>query len=68
MDETKNVTDIFSKLNHDLQNDFAVIRFVAGNIRKKYTALDNLENKIEMIHHALDRANERLQEVFALLK
>ena len=58
MDDVKSAAGIFSKLQHDLQSDFAVIRFAAGNTQKN----------AEMIHHALDRANERLQAAFMLLK
>lgn len=64
----KSVKDIFSKLSHDLKNDFVIIRAAAGSIKKQVPQSDIIDKKTETINITLDTASQRLETAYALLK
>jgi hypothetical protein len=68
MSELTNTMEIFSKLSHDLKNDFIIIRALAGNIKKQSPQSDTINKKIEDINNVLNTASQRLDTVRALLK
>jgi len=63
-----NATEIIAKLSHDLRNDFAVIRAVAGVIKRKSPPSEMIDEKIETINEKVTQAMTRLDHVYALLK
>lgn len=68
MNKTNDIGHIFSKLSHDLRNDFAIIRAVAGNIKKKFPPSEIIDEKIETINESLNQAIKRLEITYTLLK
>ena len=68
MNELMKFTDIFSKLSHDLKNDFVIIRAAAGSIKKQFPQSDIIDKKIETINNTLNIAVQHLEIAYALLK
>lgn len=68
MNNTSEMKEIFSKLSHDLRNDFAVIRAVASIIKKKSPPSELIDEKIETINDILSQSIKRLEMTYALLK
>lgn len=68
MSELTSTMEIFSKLSHDLKNDFVVIRALAGSIKKQSPQPDVIDKKIEDINNVLNIASQRLDTVRTLLK
>lgn len=68
MNELTKITEIFSKLSHDLKNDFVIIRAAAGSIKKQSSQSAIIDQKIETINNTLNTANHRLEMAYALLK
>lgn len=68
MDELMKVADIFSKLSHDLKNDFVVIRALAGSIKKQSPQSEIIDKKIEAINNTLNTATKRLETIHTLLQ
>lgn len=68
MTELENFTEAFSKLSHDLKNDFVIIRALAGSIKKQFQKSEIVDKKIESINDTLNTAAQRLESARALLK
>lgn len=61
-------TDIFSKLSHDLKNDFVIIRAALGSIKKQLSQSSMIDQKIAVITNVLNTATQRLEMVYVLSK